>query len=98
MTVLGLMTEPVSTGGKKGKKKESKNQVVITTGHRTKNKFITNIKGLGGFGIKLADASRVLAKKFATSASVTDEDEISLQGDISQSLADFIVKQWLVRT
>jgi len=86
-------------GGKKGKKKdEGPLEVVISAVARTKKKFVTTATGLGRFGIKLADASRVFAKRFAAASSVTpDKDEITIQGDVADTLAEYIVKQWPVR-
>jgi density-regulated protein DRP1 len=90
-----ISAEP-STGGKKGKKKdEGPLEIVISAVARTKKKYVTNIVGLSRFGIKLADASRVFAKKFAAASSVTtDQDEIVIQGEIADSLAEFLLKQY----
>jgi density-regulated protein DRP1 len=91
--------ESSSGGGKKGKKKdEGPLEIVITSVARTKKKFVTSVTGLSRFGIKLADAARVFAKKFAAASSVTqDKDEIVIQGEIADSLAEFLIKQWPVR-
>jgi density-regulated protein DRP1 len=88
-----------SSGGKKGKKKdEGPMEIVIASVARTKKKFVTNITGLARFGIKLTDAARIFAKKFAAASSVTpDKDEIVIQGEISDTLAEFLIKQWPVR-
>lgn len=73
-------------------------EIVITSVPRTKKKYVTNVVGLARFGLKLADASRVFAKKFAAASSITqDQDEIVIQGEIADSLAEFIIKQWPVR-
>jgi len=96
-----MVVEPSNAGGgKKGKKKdEGPLEVVISSVARTKKKFVTNVTGLSRFGIKLVDASRVFAKRFAAASSATpDKDEITIQGEVVESLAEFILKQWPVRT
>lgn len=73
-------------------------EIVISSVARTKKKFVTNVTGLARFGIKLADASRVFAKRFAAASSATpDKDEITIQGEVVETLAEFILKQWPVR-
>lgn len=89
-----------SGGGKKGKvKDEGPLEVVISSVARTKKKFHTHVTGLGKFGIKLPDAARVFAKKFAAASSVAgpNVDEVIIQGEVTDSLAEFLIKQWPVR-
>lgn len=74
-------------------------EIVISSVARTKKKFQTQITGLGRFGIKLPDAARVFAKKFAAASSVAgpNVDEIIIQGEVTDTLAEFLIKQWPVR-
>lgn len=48
--------------------------------------------------MKLAEAAKKFGKKFACGASVTkdasNKEEIDVQGDCSEELADFIVKEY----
>lgn len=50
------------------------------------------------FGIKLADASKIFGKKFASGASITksptEVDQIEVQGDFLEKAAELIVKQF----
>lgn len=73
-------------------------EITISCVARTKKKFHTHVTGLGRFGIKLQDAARVFAKRFAAASSVTpNADEIIIQGEVTDTLADFIVQHWTVR-
>lgn len=90
-------TAPAKKGGKQ--KDTGPLEVVISNTARTKKKFQTHVTGLGKFGLKLPDTARVFAKKFAAASSVAgpNVDEIIIQGEVMESLAEFIVKQWPVR-
>ncbi|KAL9254668.1 Translation machinery-associated protein 22-like protein [Drosera capensis] len=83
--------------GGKVKKKE-RQEVIIEKVIRNKRKCITTVRGLERFGIKLADASKKLGKKFATGASVvkgpTEKEQIDVQGDISYDIVEFITDIW----
>jgi len=83
--------------GGKIKKKEAPSVTIVRT-QRNKRKFVTTVTGLDTFGIKLADASKLFAKKFSCGASVVKNpslvDEIDIQGDVKEDLADFIVEKW----
>lgn len=97
--VSPMCVEP-SSSGKKGKKKEDEGpaEIVISTVARTKKKNVTHITGLARFGIKLVDAQKIFAKKFAAAASVTqDKDEVVIQGDCAITLSELLIKQWPVR-
>ena len=60
--------------------------------------FMDATAGLDRFGIKLADASKIFGKKFASGASITksptDTDQIEVQGDFLEKAAELIVKQF----
>ena len=49
-------------------------------------------------GIKLADASKLFAKKFSCGSSVVKNpslvDEIDIQGDVKEDIVDFILEKW----
>ena len=80
------------------KKKSSKVKgITITRSNRNKKKLITNVAGFENFpDVDVKDASKKLGKKFACGASVTKgatgKDEIDIQGDFSEQVAEFIVK------
>lgn len=65
---------------------------------RNKKKCITTIAGLDAFGVKLAEASKLFGKKFASGASVVKNAEgkehIDVQGDCLEQAAELIVKQY----
>eukprot|EP00230_Micromonas_polaris_P002451 CAMPEP_0119213218 /NCGR_PEP_ID=MMETSP1327-20130426/6327_1 /TAXON_ID=38833 /ORGANISM="Micromonas pusilla, Strain RCC2306" /LENGTH=170 /DNA_ID=CAMNT_0007210753 /DNA_START=8 /DNA_END=520 /DNA_ORIENTATION=+ len=81
---------------KDDKKKKSKAKgVTITRTNRNKKKTITNVAGFENFPeVDIKDASKKLGKKFACGASVTKgatgKDEIDIQGDFSDAVAEFI--------
>lgn len=50
-------------------------QVVLERNTRNKKKCITTIAGLDAFGVKLAEASKLFGKKFASGASVVKNAE-----------------------
>lgn len=52
------------------------------------------IKGLPLLDIDLKKASKQFATHFSCGSSVTGEDEIVVQGDISDDLIDFLLEQW----
>ncbi|KAH9607926.1 hypothetical protein KSS87_014000 [Heliosperma pusillum] len=79
-------------------KKKDKKEVIIEKVVRNKRKCITTVKGLENFGVKLADASKKLGKKFATGASVvkgpTEKEQIDVQGDIAYDIVEFLTDTW----
>lgn len=79
-------------------KKKSKPEVVIERAVRNKKKCITTVAGLDRFGIKLAEASKLFGKKFASGASVTKNatggEEIDIQGDVLDGVAELVVKTY----
>eukprot|EP00884_Botryococcus_braunii_P003284 jgi/Botrbrau1/12957/Bobra.154_2s0017.1 len=83
---------------KSGKKKHDKPEIVLENSTRSKKKSVTTISGLDDFGVKLAEASKLFGKKFASGASITknplDKDQIEVQGDFLEKAADLIVKQY----
>jgi density-regulated protein DRP1 len=66
---------------------------------RSKRKFVTAVQGLDAFGLDLKRTAKELGKKFATGASVTKVpgtggEEITVQGDLSCEIEDFIVETY----
>jgi density-regulated protein DRP1 len=91
---------PPAEPEKKASKKK-KNQapcVVLERNTRNKKKCITTITGLDHFGVKLAEASKLFGKKFASGASVTKNAEgqgqIDVQGDFLDQAVELILKQF----
>lgn len=86
------------SSGKKGKGKAK--EVVITRMSRNRKKMITNVAGLELFDVDLKEASKAFGKKFACGCSVTKgatgKDELDLQGDYSEQLAELIAKTYAV--
>ncbi len=93
----GSATAASATDAKATKKgKGAKEKVVlIEATQRQKRKFVTTITGLDLFDdIKIKDAAKLLGKKFACGATVTEEAGkkfIEVQGDITYDVPDFIV-------
>lgn len=57
-------------------------QVVLERNTRNKKKCVTTIAGLDLFGVKLAEASKLFGKKFASGASIVKNAEGKEQIDI----------------
>lgn len=87
-------------GGKgqvKVKKKETdkaEKKIQLSIAPRGKKKSVTVVQGLRTFGIDLKVASKCFSQKFASSASVTGDDEIVIQGDVKDDLFDLIPEKW----
>eukprot|EP01133_Synstelium_polycarpum_P005761 gene5761-6669_t len=83
---------------KKKVSSKDKPQVVIDLNNRNKRKYVTSIQGLDGFGIKLADAQKIMSKKFSCGCSVVKSaagpDEIVIQGDFQMEAIDLILANW----
>lgn len=45
-------------------------------------------------GIELKKASKSFAQHFSCGSSVTGDDEIVIQGDVTDNITDFIQKKW----
>ncbi|TFK68779.1 density-regulated protein DRP1 [Pluteus cervinus] len=75
-------------------KKKMASQITIKRIERTKRKFVTSIHGLEAFSIDLKKAAKQFASRFATGASVTKnpqgQDEIVVQGDVSDEIVEMI--------
>ncbi|RHZ78338.1 hypothetical protein Glove_166g233 [Diversispora epigaea] len=78
--------------------KKMASKVIITRIARNKRKCVTSIYGLENFDIDLKKASKTFATKFACGSSVVKNnqgnDEIVVQGDVSDDLYDFILETW----
>ena len=83
-------------GGKK--KKQQKLEILIERSVRNKRKCITSVTGLDVFGIKLAEAAKLMGKKFASGCSVvkhpTGVSMIETQGDNQYEIAELIMKKY----
>ncbi|KAL1643270.1 Translation machinery-associated protein 22 [Diplodia intermedia] len=73
-------------------------KVTIKRIERNKRKYVTAVVGLEAFGLELKKVAKDLGKKFATGASVTKlpagGEEITLQGDLSDDVAEFLVDRY----
>ncbi|KAA1466628.1 density-regulated protein DRP1 [Dentipellis sp. KUC8613] len=76
------------------KKKKMASQVTIKRIERNKRKYVTAVHGLEVFDIDMKKAAKLFAQRFATGASVTKnaagQDEIVVQGDVSQEIYDMM--------
>ncbi|KDD77027.1 hypothetical protein H632_c37p3 [Helicosporidium sp. ATCC 50920] len=86
----------VLPGGKVKKKQVP--EVVLERNTRNKKKCVTTISGLETFGVKLAEASKLFGKKFASGASIVknaeSKEQIDVQGDFLDQAVDVILKQF----
>ena len=55
---------------------------------------INNFKLTGTVDIDLKKASKAFATKFSCGSSVTGDDEIVIQGDVCDEVADYITVHW----
>lgn len=69
--------------------------VLIKRVERNKRKYVTVVSGLEEHGLDLKKVAKELGKKFATGSSVTKTaaggEEITVQGDVSDDLYDWLV-------
>ncbi|CEL94144.1 unnamed protein product [Vitrella brassicaformis CCMP3155] len=82
---------------KKNKGKEVEQKVTVQRQNRKGRKFITTVKGLETFGVKLDKASKVFSKAFSCGAAVVkgapgQPDEIDIQGDVEDGLEEVILR------
>ncbi|KAG9294295.1 hypothetical protein G9A89_021654 [Geosiphon pyriformis] len=79
-------------------KKKRASKITITRIARNKRKCVTSVYGLENFDIDLKKAAKSFASKFACGSSVVKNnqgnDEIVVQGDVSEDLVDFILETW----
>ncbi|KAJ8042964.1 Density-regulated protein [Holothuria leucospilota] len=84
-------------GGKgvvKTKKKTEPQTVTVARVTRNKKKFVTVIRGLATHDIELKKASKQFANHFSCGSAVTAEDEIVIQGDVTDEVIEFILKKF----
>ncbi|XP_062501813.1 density-regulated protein-like [Corticium candelabrum] len=85
-------------GGKalrKAKKEaEGPKKITISRVARNKRKWVTVISGLKTYEIDLKKASKTLASHFSCGSSVTGEDEVVVQGDVTDDLVDFLLDKY----
>lgn len=70
-------------------------QVKLASSSRGK-RTTTLVFGLSTCGVKVKDAAKFFASKFAAAASVTGDDEILIQGDCKDELFDIIEEKFNV--
>jgi density-regulated protein DRP1 len=75
--------------------KRATSKVLIKRVERNKRKYVTAVQGLELFGLDLKKVAKEFGKKFATGSSVTKipggGEEITVQGDLSCEIEDYIV-------
>ena len=86
-------------GGKgmmKAKKKEAEveKKIVLSKAPRGKKKAVTVVQGLRTFGIDLKVASKFFSSRFACSSSITGDDEVVIQGDVTDELFDVLPEKF----
>ncbi|XP_077995592.1 density-regulated protein-like [Glandiceps talaboti] len=78
----------------KAKKKTAPQKVTISRMQRNKRKYVTVVRGLKTFDIDLKMASKYFASRFSCGSSVTGDDEIVIQGDVTYNISDAMVGKW----
>lgn len=78
--------------------KKAESMVLIKRVERNKRKYVTVVSGLEAHGLDLKKIAKELGKKFATGSSVTKTaaggEEITVQGDVSDDLYDWLVEKY----
>jgi density-regulated protein DRP1 len=73
-------------------------EVLIKRIERNKRKYVTVLAGIEEHGLDLKKVAKELGKKFATGSSVTKTaaggEEITIQGDVSDDLYDWLVEKY----
>ncbi|KAK8815229.1 hypothetical protein WA158_003446 [Blastocystis sp. Blastoise] len=79
---------------KKSKKDTGVKELIFTIKSRQKHKYITIVTGLDLWDVKIKEACKTFGKKFScgvsTEKSADGKDEVHVQGDIRDELADLI--------
>lgn len=74
--------------------KKASSRVILKRVERTKRKHVIVVSGLETFGLDLKKVAKDFGKKFACGSSVTKsasgQDEIVVQGDLSDDILEFI--------
>jgi len=76
--------------------RKAASKVIIKRVERNKRKYVTVVIGLEIFGLENKKIAKDLGKKFATGSSVTRSpagiEEITVQGDVSDDLSDWLLE------
>ncbi|CAG8045410.1 unnamed protein product [Penicillium olsonii] len=76
--------------------RKAASKVIIKRVERNKRKYVTVVIGLEVFGLENKKIAKDLGKKFATGSSVTRSpagvEEITVQGDVSDDLSDWLLE------
>lgn len=70
------------------------NKVIVSLVTRNKKKFVTVVKGLAAYSVDLKKASKAFSGAFASSASVTGDDEVSVTGDHTEAIIPLICSKF----
>jgi len=81
-------------GNVKTKQKKEPEVIKVARIPRGKRKYVTRIQGLATFDVHLKKASKLFAQKFSCGSSVSGEDEIIIQGDVTDDVIDLILETW----
>ncbi|PRP86347.1 hypothetical protein PROFUN_05488 [Planoprotostelium fungivorum] len=90
---------PAKQTGKKKKGSSEVPKILVKVESRNKKKSTTTIIGMEKFGIKLPEASKLMAKKFSCGCSVVKNnicEEIVIQGDFADDLLDMLKDKWQI--
>lgn len=87
-------TAKAEAAAAKEAERKAEAMVLIKRVERNKRKYVTVVSGLEQHGLNLKDVAKALGKKFATGSSVTKTaaggEEITVQGDVSDDLFDWL--------
>lgn len=91
-------TAKAEAAAQKEAERKAEAMVLIKRVERNKRKYVTVVSGLEEHGLELKKIAKELGKKFATGSSVTKTaaggEEITVQGDVSDDLFDWLVETY----
>jgi len=91
-------TAKAEAAAQKEAERKAEAMVLIKRVERNKRKYVTVVSGLEEHGLDLKKIAKELGKKFATGSSVTKTaaggEEITVQGDVSDDLFDWLVETY----
>jgi density-regulated protein len=89
---------PVAAPKSKGKPAAEPKVIIQSKDAAKRGKHITIVAGLDSFGVKLKDAKRDLASRFAASASITENAKgtkmLQVGGEVDAQAAQYVIEEY----
>jgi density-regulated protein DRP1 len=85
---------PVEEPKKEEVKEKSKQFVTVKIAPRQGRRFLSTICGLEQFGVDLAKAQKIFAKKYASGVGKVGEGDLEIQGAVEETILDVLTSNW----